>query len=125
MANARQALGQRGEQLAVDKLVADGFEIVTRNYHCRTGELDIIARQGEVWVFVEVRTRRSTRFGTPEESITARKRLHLITAAQTYLQEQGLDLNNIDWRIDVVAIEIGKRNEMVRLDVIENAIGGM
>jgi putative endonuclease len=123
MANARQKLGQRGEQLAVDKLRADGFEIVTRNYHCRTGELDIVARQADIWVFVEVRTRKSQLFGTPEESITDRKRQHLITAAQTYLQEQALQ--DVNWRIDLVAIEIGPKGELVRLEVLENAINDL
>lgn len=123
MANARQSLGQRGEQLAADQLQANGLEIIARNYHCRTGELDIVARQGETWVFVEVRTRKGNRFGSPEESVTPRKRQHLITAAQTYIQEFAL--GDVDWRIDFVAIEIGPKNEVLRLEVLENAISAI
>jgi len=123
MTNARQKLGQRGEQLAVDKLLTTGFEIVDRNYRCPTGELDIVARQGETWVFVEVRTRQSRKYGTPEESVTARKRLHLITAAQTYLQAH--DLNDVDWRIDFVGIEIDAKGELLRLEIIENAVNAL
>ncbi len=71
-------------------------------------------------IFVEVRTRHGDRFGTPEESINKRKQAKLLEIAQTYLEEHREE--NRNWRIDVVAIEIGKRNEVVRMEVIENAI---
>ena len=74
MTQQRRRLGQRGEQLAAERLAAMGYEIVERNYRCKAGEIDLVARQGGGWVFVEVRTRRGDRFGTPEESVTARKR---------------------------------------------------
>jgi putative endonuclease len=73
-------------------------------------------------VFVEVRTRRGGEFGTPEDSITPRKRQHLVAAAQTYLQEHQLP--DVAWRIDVVAVELSRRGELLRVDVIENAIQG-
>ena len=78
--------------------------------------------KGQSLVFVEVRTRRGDRFGTPEESITPAKRAHLIAAAQAYLQAHSLE--DRDWRIDVVAVEMSSRGELVRVDVIENAIEG-
>ena len=120
MTKARQSLGRRGEQLAADKLSSLGFEIVARNFRCPAGEIDLIAKQGEVWIFVEVRTRRGSKFGTPEESITPRKRAHLIAAAQTYLQSQSLP--DADWRIDLVAVEFTPSGKLVRVDVIENAV---
>jgi putative endonuclease len=73
-------------------------------------------------IFVEVRTRRGDRFGTPEESITPRKRARLISAALTYLSEHAA--TDRAWRIDVVAIEIGPRGEVVRFNHLENAIEG-
>ncbi len=99
-----------------------GYAIVARNYRCPAGEIDLIARHGETWAFVEVRTRRGGKFGTPEESITPRKRQHLIAAAQSYLQEN--QLTDVPWRIDLVAVELSARGELLRVDVIENAVHG-
>ena len=69
---------------------------------------------------MEVRARRGNRFGTPEESITPDKQTKLVEVAQTYLQEAGL--GNVDSRIDVVAIEIGQRGEVKRLNLIRCAV---
>lgn len=123
MTKTRQALGQRGEALAAEKLLAGGYVIVDRNYRCPAGELDIVARQGEQWVIVEVRTRRGRMYGTPEESITPRKRAHLIAAAQTYLQDH--DLNNVDWRIDLVAVELSEKGQLLRVEQVENAVNAL
>ncbi|MCC6187805.1 MAG: YraN family protein [Anaerolineales bacterium] len=122
MSLARVRLGQRGELLAAERLAALGYQIVERNYRCPYGELDLITRQGETWVFVEVRTRQGERFGTPEESFTPRKRAHLIAAAQHYLQLQALE--EVSWRIDAVAVALGADGRLQRLDVIENAVSG-
>ncbi len=122
MTRQRQQLGRRGEALAAEKLMALGYALVARNYRCAAGEIDLVARRGEAWVFVEVRTRRGGQFGTPEDSITSRKRKHLVAAAQTYLQEH--QLADVPWRIDMVAVELSPRGELMRVDVIENAIQG-
>jgi putative endonuclease len=122
MSTARVRLGRRGEQLAVDRLQALGYTVVERNFRCPHGELDLVARLGDCWVFVEVRTRRGDRFGTPEASITARKRAHLIAAAQFYLQVHALD--GVPWRIDLVAVALSSGGRLQRLDVIENAVSG-
>jgi len=122
MTTPRQGLGRRGEALAEEKLTALGYTIVAHNYRRAAGEIDLVARQGEGWVFVEVRTRRGGKFGTPEESITPRKRQHLIAAAQTYLQEH--QLADVPWRIDLVAVELSTRGDLLRVDVIENAVRG-
>jgi putative endonuclease len=118
----RQALGRRGETLAAEKLISLGYVIAARNYRCAYGEIDLIAQKDEVWIFVEVRTRRGEKFGTPEESITPRKRQHLIAAAQSYLQAN--QLADAAWRIDAVAVELSPRGELLRVDVIENAVHG-
>jgi putative endonuclease len=121
MKGTRRQLGNAGEEIAVRELARRGYVVRERNWRCPEGELDIVAEQGYMLVFVEVRTRRGDRFGTPEESITPSKRAHLIAAAQAYLQAHSLDC---DWRIDMVAVEMSVRGELVRVDVIENAIEG-
>jgi putative endonuclease len=80
------------------------LRIIDRNYRSRYGEIDLIAEEGETLVFVEVKARRGTAYGTPEESVTARKRDRLVLTAQTYLAERGLEQR--DWRIDVVGISL-------------------
>jgi putative endonuclease len=122
MKGARKQLGDAGEQLAAGELVRRGYSIRARNWRCPEGELDIVAEQGGALVFAEVRTRRGNQFGAPEESITPAKRAHLIAAAQAYLQTHGLD--DCDWRIDVVAVELSSHGELIRVDVIENAVQG-
>jgi len=122
MKGTRKRLGNAGEEIAVRELARRGYVVRERNWRCPEGELDIVAEQGDVLVFAEVRTRRGDRFGTPEESITPPKRAHLIAAAQAYLQAHLLEER--DWRIDVVAVEMSPRGELVRVDVIENAIEG-
>ena len=120
MSDARRTLGQHGETLAAQRLQSLGYRLRECNWRCPVGELDIVAEKEGVLVFVEVRTRRGDRFGTPEESITPAKRAKLLEVAQTYLEEHAEEDRN--WRIDVVAVEIGPRGEIIRLDIIENAI---
>jgi len=122
MTRTRKSLGQRGEELAAEKLIELGYTLLARNYRCAYGEIDLIAQKGETLVFVEVRTRRGTAFGSPEESITARKQAHLIAAAQHYLQENLV--SNENWRIDVVAVEMAKNGKLLRVEVLENAVTG-
>ena len=121
VSKARKRLGDAGEEMAARELTRRGYTVRERNWRCPEGELDLVAEQDGALVFVEVRTRRGDRFGTPEESITPVKRAHLIASAQAYLQAHSLDC---DWRIDVIAIEMSSRGELLRMDVIENAIEG-
>ena len=117
----RQGLGRRGEELAAQQLAAQGYQIVTQNWRCETGELDLVTRDGECLVLVEVRTRRGRSMGSPEESITAAKQARLIALSEAYVQENDWDG---DWRIDVVAIEMDRRGRVLRVDHYENAITG-
>jgi putative endonuclease len=117
---SRREVGARGEELAADYLKRNGYAIVQTNFRCRRGEIDIIARQGECLVFVEVRTRKGAGFGTPEESVTASKRDKLVTLANIYLQ--SLDCMPSSWRIDVIAVELGRDGKIARFEHIENAI---
>ena len=107
MSTYRAALGARGEDIAVAFLQAHGYTIQARNYRCRYGEIDLICTHGPALVFCEVKLRRSDSYGTPEEAITPRKLARLGLAACTYLAEQGLE--EADWRIDVVALELDRR----------------
>jgi putative endonuclease len=120
MTNARHSLGQRGEDYAAQYLIDHGYVLRARNWRCPVGEIDLVTEKDGRLIFVEVRTRRGDRLGTPEESITPAKRAKLIAAAQTYLAEH--EQTDRDWRIDVVAIEIGSRGEVKRCTLIENAI---
>ena len=122
MASHKQIVGRQGEQLASDYLQRQGYTIIARNWRCPAGEIDVVAREGEDLVFVEVRARRGLGFGTPEESITARKQAKLVEVAQTYLLM--MDLQDVAWRIDVVAIQLGSRGEATRLNHIRNAVEG-
>ena len=104
MPSPRTRLGDWGERHAEAHLAAQGMRVLDRNFRTRYGEVDLVARDGEEIVFVEVRTRRSRSYGTPEESVTAAKRRRLALAAQQYLQERGLD--GQPWRVDLVAVHL-------------------
>lgn len=121
MTNARAKLGQRGEQIAAEYLQSLGYVIVARNVRVGSGELDIVARDGDCLVFAEVRTRSGHAYVTPEESITPKKQRTLIRSAMTYLLQSGQD--PLDWRIDVIAIVLTRDGQEVRrLNHIESAV---
>jgi putative endonuclease len=114
-------VGKLGEKLAADLLKKRGYKIIETNYRCPRGEIDIIARHNKSLVFIEVRSKTSLEFGTPEESITAVKRERIRTAARHYLQtHEGLPEQ---WQIDVVAIELTPEGKTRRIELIENAVG--
>jgi putative endonuclease len=117
----RRDVGILGEKLAKDFLKKRGYHILESNYRCPEGEIDIIARHKDSLVFIEVRTKRSLQFGSPEESITPTKMEKLRTVAAHYRQTR----NNLPplWRIDVVAVEIGPKYKPLRIELIENAVG--
>lgn len=95
-------LGSRGEALAWNFLKKQGYSILEKNYRTRFGEMDVIARKEKVLVFIEIKTRRDNRFGTPEEAVDWRKRQKLVRVAQAFLQTQGLE--NHASRFDVLSI---------------------
>jgi putative endonuclease len=117
----RLEVGRRGEQLARSLLKKRGYRIVESNARGRYGEIDIVARVKGCLVFVEVRSRTSTEFGTPEESVTRKKRQKLITCALDYVTSHDNPENQV-WRIDVVAIEMDEHGIQTRAEVIENAV---
>ncbi len=112
--HSRRLRGREGEALAAQLLVEHGYRLVARNLHLRVGELDLVALDGDVLCFVEVRLRSSTRFGTAEESIDARKRLHLARAARAALATHRFPPHRA-LRFDVVAIDGSRTPPEVRL----------
>jgi len=120
MGDRRVKLGRQGEKLASRKLAQRGYEIVTRNWHCQIGEVDVVARRGEVWTFFEVRTRRGRVFGTPEESLTPAKQQRMIDVASTYLAEHDLNVHDVDWRVGLVAVEMDRTGRLLRVEVYES-----
>lgn len=117
----RRDVGILGEKLARDFLGKNGYKILETNYRCPGGEIDIIARHQDTLVFVEVRTKRSRQFGSPEESITPAKMERLRTLAAHYWQTHD-NLPQL-WRIDVIAIQLGQNQQVSRIELIENAVG--
>ena len=99
----KDAVGRFGEQLAADALVADGLVIIERNWRCADGELDIIATEGDVLVFVEVKTRSTVAYGDPAEAISAAKAARLRRLAVRWLAAHP-ERHWPELRFDVVAI---------------------
>lgn len=95
-------LGRQGEERAVSYLQKRGYHILAQNFYTRYGELDIVCKKGHKLIFVEVKTRRSTKFGSPEEAITSSKIVHLKKAAAVYLEAYEPKFSEI--RFDVITI---------------------
>jgi len=113
--------GILGEKLAQNYLKKQGYRILETNYRCPHGEVDIIARHKDFLVFIEVRTKKSLDFGSPEESITPVKKERLRATALHYRQTHN-DIPPL-WRIDAVAIELDQKGKPSRIELFENAIG--
>ncbi|NJK80345.1 MAG: YraN family protein [Chloroflexaceae bacterium] len=117
----RRRMGRFGETAAAAYLERQGYTVRERNWRCATGELDLVLEHAGQLVFVEVRTRRGTTHGTPEESVTARKRERLIALAYAYLQANDVD-DQMPWRIDVIALELDSAGRMARINHLMNAV---
>jgi putative endonuclease len=116
--DARQRLGAWGERVAALHLESQGYEIVARNWRCPLGEIDLVARAGALWLFVEVRTRRGRALGTPEESMARGKAERVLKLAQHYLYDHGLE--DAEWRVDLIAVELDEQGKLLRCEQIEN-----
>ena len=111
-------VGRAGEEIATAFLLDLGFTVLTRNYRKRFGEIDIIAEDGEVLVFVEVKTRRSDRFGSPFEAVHARKQQRMAKAALAYIGSNGQ--HDRAARFDVIAVRL-KQDAPPQIEHIRNA----
>ena len=112
MSDARKSLGDAGEALAARHLESLGFRIIARNHRTRRGEVDLIAEKGELLVFAEVRTRSTERFGSPEETVDARKQERFVLAARDFLARFRGGERAV--RFDVIAIVDGPRGGELR-----------
>lgn len=112
-----QRVGKWGEDFTTEYLTQKGCEIIGRNVRTPYGEIDIIAKQGDVTLFVEVKTRTTNKMGLPEASITPRKQEHMIACAENYAADNEIET----WQIDMISIE-GKPGTEPMITYFENAI---
>jgi putative endonuclease len=114
---ARLPLGRRGERAAEKYLKRNGYRIVRRNYRAAGAEIDLVAMDGETLVFVEVKTRRGTGAGAPEEAVDARKQTRMRRAAQAFALQYRV--GETEMRFDIVAINAADRR--MGIELLRNA----
>ena len=117
MTDRKQKIGKMGESIAVRYLKKQGYRIVEQNYRSKVGEIDIIAREKQSLVFVEVKTRSSGSFGSPKWAITPKKQKAISMAALYYLKMTNQ--NDVDARFDVVSILL--QGEDTQIELVRNA----
>ena len=117
MTKERIALGRFGEDLARERLKNCGYRILTTNYRCPFGEIDVIARDGDVLVFVEIKTRKNKSLDLVKETVNIRKQRHISKVALAYMKSHNLW--GSEARFDVVAVGLldGKKE----IEIIKNA----
>jgi putative endonuclease len=113
----KQVLGKEGEKIAGQYLKKKGYTVVARNYRCPVGEIDLIALDRRVIVFIEVKTRTGHGFGTPLEAVALRKQRKIAQSAKFFLHEKGLQQR--DARFDVIGVSW--QGSEPRIEHIENA----
>jgi putative endonuclease len=109
----KKELGKKGEEVAIRFLKKRGYRIIEKNYVCKMGEMDIIAREKDTLAFIEVKTRTSTEFGPPQLAVNSSKQKQLSKVALNYLKEKKLE--DVKARFDVVAILLGQKGEEIEL----------
>ncbi|MBI3333540.1 MAG: YraN family protein [Candidatus Omnitrophica bacterium] len=119
MGSDPKGLGRRGEEEAVRLLKANGYRILGRNVRARFGEIDVVARDGPVLCFVEIKARSSLRFGWPEEGVHPRKQWQLTRLAQWYLKAHRCGETPV--RFDVVSLLLSSEGPPARTRLIKNA----
>ena len=109
-------LGKKGEQLAVDYLLQQGYAIVERNYRFQKAEVDIIARKGDTLAIIEVKTRSTVDFGNPQDFVKPKQIQRLVKAVDEYVNVNNLD---VEVRFDIIAIV--KEGKSFNIEHLENA----
>jgi putative endonuclease len=112
-----QKIGKWGEDAVALYLAERGYKIINRNARTPYGEIDIVAQQDDITIFVEVKTLTSSKNFFPEQNVTARKREHMLACAEHYAGENAID----HWQIDVISVE-GKAGLEPKITHFENAI---
>jgi putative endonuclease len=114
----KKKLGNWGEQIAANFLKSQGYLLIDCNYRCLYGEIDIIAKEGPIWCFIEVKTRNSSAFGYGYDAVTRMKQKHIIKVAQYYLNKAAL--YDDPARFDVVSIDFVSAADY-KIQLIRNA----
>ena len=117
MTKERLELGKFGEELALRKIKRLGYKKIVRNFRCPLGEVDIIARDGDSLVFMEIKTRKGRSIGYAKEAVNARKKRQISKVALAYMKSR--DCSDLRARFDVVAISLGRGKP--EIEVIKNA----
>jgi putative endonuclease len=118
----RQGLGRAGERQAAKALQRQGYRILEQNFRCVIGEIDLIAEDEHDLIFVEVKTRRGSAYGLPEEAVTVRKQRKLVQVASHYLNVHRCTERS--WRIDIVAVQLSKSGRLEEIRIYQNAVAG-
>ena len=109
-------VGARGEAAACRVLTARGYRILARNVRSRAGELDLVCHDGDAFVFCEVKARRPSHFGAPQEALSATKQARLARLASAYLARIGRA--GAPWRVELVAVELDAHAEPSGVEVV-------
>jgi putative endonuclease len=118
----RRRLGDRGEERARRYLETKGYAFLAANWRCAAGELDLVMRDGDEVVVVEVKLRRGEAAGRAEDAITRAKARRLLVAGEWFVAERP-ELADAIWRIDLVAITLDRAGAIARVTHVENAVG--
>lgn len=124
MSSSNRRLGEWGERQARLHLEDKGYSLLANNFRCRAGEIDIVARQGEQLVFVEVKARRGDAYGRAEESISPARAERLAEVAEEFMQTRmaGEFDSGTAWRIDLVCLNMDRNGRILSVNHIENAV---
>lgn len=95
--------------------------MIAKNFNTRYGEIDLVSKKGDRFIFIEVKTRANRKYGIPEEAVTSLKQRRLVRAAEIFLSANHLE--NVDWQIDVLAIEGSPNDENIKVRHLKNAVG--
>lgn len=118
MTKARKSFGKVGEEFAAKYLRERKYKVIKRNYRCSFGEIDIVALDGKALVFIEVKTRGSTTFGSPQLAVDRRKQMQISKAALDFIKRKKI--SRMDMRFDVVTVQLLPSGEF-RVELIRNA----
>jgi len=111
--------GKFGEEIAERFLVSEGYEIIARNFKTRYGEIDLIAEEKGILVFVEVKARRSEEFGMPGDKVDRNKQRRISRMAVAYVHENNI--RDRDCRFDIVEIHLGEGKQVLSVNLIRDA----
>ncbi len=117
MTRERLELGKQGEALALEEIRRLGYRNIRKNYRCPLGEVDLVANDGDVLVFIEIKTRKGRSLGYAKEAVTPRKQKQLSKVALTYMKTNNC--TDVSARFDVVAVTVG--DGAPRIEVVKNA----